>query len=274
MNRLWDLHGKVQPHLFNCSSQEAVTALLGQGPAYDTGVPEHLGVYDPNRISLPAAGLPTPLVDLLEAESVPWLNIVDEHRLLLSQSEFGALLEGEGRIVPYMDPVLARSPKQYRGFLSLMSASGVLTWTCCPRDRVGVFFVRKKNDSLRVILDARSPNRRFKRPPSMAIANGSDFSRIDVSGVEQLYVAMGDIDNAFYRMKMPHDLSRFFCMPDVEGSFLLNLGVYSVEGQQVRAEGSYSPCMAAMPMGWSWAFYFCHQVFGAVGLRYKVFEFG
>ena len=94
----------------------------------------------------------------------------------------------------------------------------------------------------------------------MAIANGADFGRIDAQGVDRFYLATGDIENALYRMKMPHALSRFFALPDVDGSFLHSLGVSTVEGIPVDALHSYSPCMAAMPMGWSWAFYFCHKV--------------
>ena len=211
---LYELHrGQGLPEVI-LKPQEAARELLGRGPGYDVdGPPDHLGVYEISRLSLPSGGVPSPLLGLLDEGSTAWRNLVDERRLLLDQDEFGAVLEGEGgRVKPYWGPVLMGSEDRYHEFLRGMSSSGVLSWTFEPVDKVGVFFVKKKTEQLRVIIDARAPNRRFRRPPSMGMATGADLGRVDGVGVTKFCVSAGDIENAFYRMSLPHDLSRFFCL--------------------------------------------------------------
>ena len=102
------LYSEAAPAADAMCPQEAVRALLGQGPAYGDagGVPEHLGVYDYNLVSLPKAGRPVPLVDLLALGSDEWQTLMDEQRLLLSPDEFGTVLESEGCVRPYSDPIL------------------------------------------------------------------------------------------------------------------------------------------------------------------------
>ena len=138
--------------------------------------PEHLGVYNIKRVSLPSVGQATPLVSLLSPESLAWQQLLDESQLLLSPDEFGALQREKGDFNgPYFDPVLRNSDTEYRGFLELLHGKGLLAWTRTPRDRVGAFFVNKKSGQLRLILDARGPNLRFRRPPRLHMASAAAF---------------------------------------------------------------------------------------------------
>ena len=48
-------------------------------------------------------------------------------------------------------------------------------------EEVGIFFVRKSGkDKIRLILDARRVNQRFRRPPGVALCSSEALSRIEV----------------------------------------------------------------------------------------------
>ena len=79
-------------------------------------------------------------------------------------------------MTPYWDPVLATDGRAYEGLIQDLYASHVIKFTTICSDDVAIFFVRKKNGSLRIIVDARRPNRRFRRPPTGGIAVGERFA--------------------------------------------------------------------------------------------------
>eukprot|EP00972_Heterocapsa_arctica_P091750 13529969-Heterocapsa_arctica.AAC.1 len=70
---------------------------------------------------------------------------------------------GEPRL--YMDPVLERDQKAYVRLINALHSRGRTRWTTTPKGFVGVFFVWKKNNKLRLICDARRANARFREPP-------------------------------------------------------------------------------------------------------------
>ena len=48
------------------------------------------------------------------------------------------------------------------------------------RGRVGIFFVHKKNNKVRFIIDARVVNMRFVAPPSVSLMTSEGFAMIEV----------------------------------------------------------------------------------------------
>ena len=64
--------------------------------------------------------------------------------MLLSNSDYQALLIRDGPAGLYMDPVLARSRKQYLGFIKDLHKSKAVSFLFDFVDECGVFFVFKK----------------------------------------------------------------------------------------------------------------------------------
>ena len=58
---------------------------------------------------------------------------------------------------PYNDPVLFASQESYASFLARLDAVGMLSWKNTKTNKVdgalGIFFVKKKDGSLRIIFD-------------------------------------------------------------------------------------------------------------------------
>ena len=89
------------------------------------------------------------------------------------------------------------------------------------RGRVGIFFVHKKNNKVRLIIDARAVNMRFIDPPSVSLMTSEGFAMIEVeldSNIDphspegrealdalSLCLGIGDIADAFHRFKISQD---------------------------------------------------------------------
>ena len=65
---------------------------------------------------------------------------------------------------------------KYMGFLKELFKRGLLQWTTRPVDFVALFFVPKKQDMLRLIVDARRPNGRFKTHLGVVLG-GAEFCK-------------------------------------------------------------------------------------------------
>jgi hypothetical protein len=96
-----------------------------------------------------------------------------EHTMLLSPQERGAVVESEPPIRPYMDEVLRSDPAEYKDFVAELWNRGLYEFDFDFVDEVVPFLVDKTGVALRLIMDARCPNRRFRVPPKMRMASGS-----------------------------------------------------------------------------------------------------
>eukprot|EP00959_Pyramimonas_sp_CCMP1952_P431480 9036658-Pyramimonas_sp.AAC.1 len=76
----------------------------------------------------------------------------------------------------------------------------------CDAATVGCFFVAKKNKKLRVIFDTRYANLFFGRPARTALPTETALAAFENPG-HDTHLASGDIDNAFYRLRLPDGLS-------------------------------------------------------------------
>ena len=100
-------------------------------------------------------------------------------RLLRSPSAEGSEERVRATSTPYMDPVLRRHPKQYKQFVLDLLGRGMLHLTL-QQEEVAAFFVKKKNGLLRLIIDARRTNERFREPPGVQLCTSEGLSRIEV----------------------------------------------------------------------------------------------
>eukprot|EP00959_Pyramimonas_sp_CCMP1952_P464286 9486324-Pyramimonas_sp.AAC.1 len=64
----------------------------------------------------------------------------------------------------------------------------MVTYTDTPRERCGLFFVRKKSGKQRMVVDCRRANCLFRRPASVALAAGSSLGELAVPEGKGLYV--------------------------------------------------------------------------------------
>ena len=69
---------------------------------------------------------------------------------------------------------------------------------------------------------------------------------------------MSDVSDAFHRMRILRELSRYFCL-GVFTAAELGLTGTLLDGQTLRADSRLCPAAASLPMGFSWSFYFCQQ---------------
>ena len=86
----------------------------------------------------------------------------------------------------YCDPVLFRSHRNYAEFLHRLQDAGMIRWRVAHQEQsaLGVFFVGKKNGSIRLIFDTRVLNKRFKPPPHTPLPSGAAFSSIQLGSPE------------------------------------------------------------------------------------------
>ena len=96
-----------------------------------------------------------------------------------------------------------------------------------PACVLGVFFVMKKENRLRLIVDCRKANALFAPPPSVELLSRDELSRIEVdsSGLAHgvspgLHYGCADVADCFHRMRLSGDIRLFF--------FLLARGVEQV----------------------------------------------
>ena len=84
-------------------------------------------------------------------------------------------------------PPCATNPRAYKDFIKRLYGIGYLDVTRNPKERAGMFFVKKSDGvRIRLIIDARRGNARFRDPPGISLATSEAFARfeLDVQGIE------------------------------------------------------------------------------------------
>lgn len=106
-------------------------------------------------------------------------------------------------------------------------------------------------------MDCRRSNCHFSEPTPIQLATGEAMSRMQLKPGQQLFTASADLQNAFYTMGMPPCLRKYFGLRRVTAG---NLGLQQLDGQQLDAGTWVYPRVAVIPMGWSWAMWWCQTV--------------
>ena len=71
---------------------------------------------------------------------------------------------------------------------------------------------------------------------------------------QPFFTATGDIECAFYRLRLPRGLEQHFRLPVLTAAAL---GLTQLDGQPLRGDELIFPCLQVLPMGWSWALHLC-----------------
>ncbi len=76
--------------------------------------------------------------------------------------------DDEVPVKPCVDPTFRKSPSTYASFLKEIFGRGLLRFgrEADTRSSIGIFFVKKKGDRQRIILDTRRCNQHFVKPPT------------------------------------------------------------------------------------------------------------
>ena len=123
---------------------------------------------------------------------------------------------------------------------------------------VGVFFVLKKSGKLRIILDCRRTNQRFRTPPSGSTTGLGALSSVRVPSGKVLYGSSYDIKDMFYRLRVPVWLQICFGL-----QALLAAEIRETFGAVIPEDwGSdvmVSPVFLALPIGLLLEFSFCKR---------------
>ena len=216
--------------------------------------------YAKERVSWPAGGsIPVALDEILPAADVDWLGCWRQ-KLLRPSADAQALRTEACPRGPYCDPSLIRSPRTYADFLWTLHHAGMLRWersAAVGAANVGVFFALKSDGrSLRLIFDTRTANCDYVAPPSTRLPTAAAMGNLECPEGD-MYLCSGDIECAFYRMRVPAGMETCFRLP---GLAARHLGLSSVGGSIVGADDLITPCLAVLPMGWSWALHICQAM--------------
>lgn len=216
--------------------------------------------YERDLVSLPACG--TNPVSLHEVLDPIGREFVKDpfHSMMLSEDEWGVIQEQNANFKPYMDEVLQNDSAKYHIFIHDLFDKGMVDFDNAPQDLITPFFVHKKNNRQRFILDCRGVNRRFQPPPPLAMAAGSAWSRVQLQENDTLYVAQSDIKDYFYSLALPDSLRPLFCLPPIPFALLDDWQVPSTLRSATAADGWIRPRLRVVPMGWSWAMWLSQRV--------------
>ena len=229
--------------------------------------------YDQAKVSLPDGSLnPVMLADVLAEKTMGHLilsSMLADDDTVLERREFGAAPQ-------YTDEAMRGDPGLLRDFSLRLLECGVAGVTSVKKDTVSPFFVKKKGDKQRLVLDCRRVNEIFRRPPSPDLGGGECFSRLctveregratgTVGPTEgdacaeqrkKVYFADADIKNCFYQCGMPGDWCDYFVLLEVDRAWLISHGFSTmINGEALPAAGPLYIALKVLPMGWTWSFY-------------------
>ena len=186
--------------------EAALASLLGCRAGYsaDASQPMALAGYKDGCVALPKRGATVRLDDTLSSSARE--TFVAE-RLLRPDAEWR--LEVAGRR-PYWDPVLLEDRCSYITFIHSLRARNMLRFRRRRLGHAGIFFVKKKNGDLRLIVDGRIGNCILVPPPKVHLASSGTFAELRVDNVELIFLSALDVENAFHNYEIPEWLSELY----------------------------------------------------------------
>ena len=254
-DRLASLIAERGPPVPEHCTNEAVSALLGAEVGYDHG-DATLATYLKGHVSLPDSVDGAPFAHEVGPQQCRDLLVGFEEQMLLSDDDFLVATDHEPAPKLHMDPVLDKNATEYREFVMDLYSRGLVHFTQDPKEFCTVFFVRKKNGSLRLVVDARRSNRRFRKPPGVAMATPESFARMETTGRDDVFVATTDVKDCFHRLRITSEFGKYFCLPPLT----LDKEMTATLDGDIDYTAPVWPCLAVLPMGFTWSLYFAQQI--------------
>ena len=218
-------------------------------------------------------------------------DFLDTYRdsMLRPQAEYDAL-DSSVFVEPYMDPILRGSRRKYKELLSDLDRRGLIYWSATCRERCAIFFVKKKTGKLRLIIDARRGNLRFRDPPGVDLCSAECLGRLEIditdgdnAGATEVQGAracanetcspslgMVDVKDCFLRMLLGGELSEYFALPALSANEARDVRATAGRGAETTTEefglvpdgdhaGEVFPCLRCLPMGFAWSLWFAQN---------------
>ena len=110
-------------------------------------------------------------------------------------------------------------------------------------------------------MDGRPWNSKPRRPPQVHLATAGAFSELRTPVGQKVYVSSLDVQNAFYNFRIPHWLGMYYGLDPLVAS---KVGLTSIDNVHISGSQLVYPCMAVLPMGCSWAVYWCQEAHLAI----------
>ena len=115
-----------------------------------------------------------------------------------------------------MDPVLRRRGYDYGWHLSDLYQRGITEFGDPGKDVcMGMFFVKRKDDLIRMIVSPDVSNKLCEAPPYCPLPSSSALAELSVEPGEKLYKASGDVDTCFFQYSAPPKLRWLFGLPGI-----------------------------------------------------------
>ena len=121
----------------------------------------------------------------------------------------------EARGLPgcHRDPVLLSQPRAYDRLVRRCTDIGLTSLALQYEAELGGFFVHKKGDRERLILDCRRANARFLRPPGVELLSSYGLGKVESLGHLQgiaSYLGVGDVADCFHRLRLGGEIRMYF----------------------------------------------------------------
>ena len=196
-SRLWQLHADKPPAAIQ--AEEALGELLGHPYfSYDHEESTTVRPYARDLVSWPDAGnRPRQLADRLTPADQRLL-LGHERGVLLTREEFTDRVKTEGSPSLYGDEVLSKDRDSYISFISDGIKRGIFKLGRRCKESARTFFVAKKDGRLRLVIDCRRANQRFRAPPKVGLFSAAGFGGLEVRAGPAINFAAVDVRNAFY----------------------------------------------------------------------------
>ena len=242
---------------------DALKELLKGRAAYSgAGLPAAIAPFNYAQVSVPDSVLEGPsLSSLLPVAASTMLEDYRAHMLRPSAevAEFSSLFGEAGR---HVDPVFLQRPLAYARFVREMARIGVISFTRRCSCEIGLFFVWKKNGTMRLIQDCRAVNRLFRSPPGVSLLSGEGLGKIEIGSeapedlLSEFDLTTADVSDYFHRLRLEGPIRNYFCWPPLTAQLA---GVQEVDGVSVERRTQVWPMSCSLPMGWSWSLFLAQQ---------------
>ncbi|CAK0863616.1 unnamed protein product, partial [Prorocentrum cordatum] len=229
--------------------EASLVEMLAQAPGY-AGDSGRVRPYSTPLVAWPESTKAVSTCGVVpEADSIV---LQDWRQSMLNPESVAAELRDSLRVIRlYVDPELRFKPKSYAEFLKQLEGHGMISWRVSSEQAsfsTGLFFVQKSSGKLRLVFDTRLANCSFSCPPATRLPTPSARASLDCD--DSFHFAQGDIQCAFYHLRLPAGMESLFSLPPVNNIFV---GLASVNGVRLGINDCAQPLVTVVPMGWSWA---------------------
>ena len=176
---------------------------------------------------------------------------------------------------PYWCPVLANSPAQKALLLRHLIELRIVGAHLQSKAEAALFFVWKKDQNIRMVVDARCANAMQRKPPPVFLGSPASISDLNLSDTAlslggfgplaqqpfSVAAADGNVRDAYYQYEIVQLGSWFTLALVVASEFNITRAWDDVSQSYVDVAGGALVYLAmdAMCMGWSWAAFFCQS---------------